>query len=425
MSEARDRFDVVIVGAGPAGIAAAVTLGEANRSVALVDEGAFAGGQIWRNRGGHTVAPEARRWLDRLAKCPTVTRIAQSRIAALLSPGTMLIENPSGARLLEYASLLIATGARERFIPFPGWTLPNVFGAGAIQALIKSGMPVKGKSVVVAGTGPLLLAVADLLRAKGAIVPAVIEQASASSVFRFGASLLREPAKLVQAIQLRGRAWRTRYLTSSHPLRVDPLGDRLRLTYSTRGTSRSIDCDLIGCGFNLIPNVELARSVGCEVNAAGEVVVGCNRQTTVPHIYAAGEVTGIGGVEKALIEGEVAARAIAGLETQSLQARLDRALRFARRLDTAFAIRADCHAITTPQTIICRCEDVPLEKVSRCLNARDAKLQTRCGMGPCQGRVCGPTVEHLFGVDPQRSRPPLIAASVGTLASLGQPKPKP
>lgn len=419
MSSGQNSFDAVIIGAGPAGIAAAVTIGEAGGSVALVDDNPHAGGQIWRNRGTDTAPPAARDWLRRLASCERIQRLQQTHVVACVAEGKLLVENPKGTQHLVYRSLVLATGARERFIPFPGWTLPGVFGAGALQALIKSGMEVGGKTVVVAGTGPLLLAVADLLRAKGAHIPLILEQASSASIYRFGFSLWRDPAKLVQAAGLKARNLRTRYATGCYPLRVAANGEYLLLTYFDKGRERQLQCDLIGCGFDLLPNTELPRAMGCDLNADGFVSVNEHRQTSQSGVYAVGEITGIGGVEKALVEGQIAGRSVMGRPRDGLGASLARAQRFAEWLKTAFAIRDEVYSITTPESIVCRCEDVTLDQILRCHDPRDAKLQTRCGMGPCQGRVCGPTLERRFGVAASRSRPPIVTSSVGALAQIG------
>src|SRR3954471_21408617 len=172
-----NRYDVVVVGAGPAGLAAARRASACGKRVAIVDDNPAPGGQIWR--GGKVAIPNAK-------------LICGARVVAAPAPGRLTLE---GHDDLEYSTLVVATGARELFLPFPGWTLPHVAGAGGLQALVKSGMPIAGKRVVVAGSGPLLLAVADYLRKRGAVIPLVAEQAE--SVTRFGLTLARHPRKLL------------------------------------------------------------------------------------------------------------------------------------------------------------------------------------------------------------------------------------
>ena len=136
--------------------------------------------------------------------------------------------------------MILATGARELFLPFPGWTLPNVMGAGGLQALVKSGLPIEGKSVVVAGSGPLLLAVAALLKKKGAVVRAIAEQAPMSRLVRFGLGLWSEPGKLFQAIGLRQEIGGVRYRAGCWP--VEAVGDEA----APLGQAHRRPVDLVG-----------------------------------------------------------------------------------------------------------------------------------------------------------------------------------
>ncbi len=410
--------DVLVVGAGPAGIAAAVTAAEAGRQVAVVDDGAFPGGQIWRNRGESPASRIARRWFARLAAEKSIVMFRQSRVVANPQERALLIETSTGSRLIRWSSLILATGARERFIPFPGWTLPGVIGAGGLQALVKQGLEVRGMRIVIAGTGPLLLAVADLLRSQGAIVPLILEQAPATRINRFARSLIRSPKKLATAIVLRSRLIRTRYATGSYPLRAASVDGRLRLDFRTPAGDEAIDCDYLGCGFHLIPNTELPQLLGCELTGDGFVRVDSSLRTTQPSIYAVGEQTGIAGVDKAIIEGCLAAGVIGGDPGSASQfaAEHQTAQAFARQLAEVFALRPELFQLASPGTILCRCEDVPLSAVQDCKSGRDAKLQTRCGMGPCQGRVCGPMLQRLFPTEPLTVRPPIHCTSVATLA---------
>ncbi|MBV9123942.1 MAG: NAD(P)/FAD-dependent oxidoreductase, partial [Planctomycetes bacterium] len=311
-------------------------------------------------------------------------------------------------------------GARELFLPFPGWTLPGVFGAGALQALVKQGLPVRGQRVVVAGTGPLLLAVAALLRSEGAVVPIIFEQARPAALRPFAWAVVRSPSKLLAGIVLRGRLLGVRYATDSYPVRVTSCPSGLHVEYRAGRRTEAIDCDYLACGFGLIPNTELPQLLGCRTTAEGFVQVDGRLATTVPHVYALGELTGIGGVDKALIEGCLAAHAAAGDEPAAARLACDHAAAqgFTRRLAAAFTLRPELRKLAQPDTIICRCEDVPLSAIEHSLSGRDAKLQTRCGMGPCQGRVCGPILQQLLGAEPPQIRPPLFPTAVGTLAAM-------
>ena len=418
MSSSPGDFDLLIVGAGPGGIAAAVTAVEGGQRVCLVDDGAFAGGQIWRNRGEKPRDSQASYWIERLsALADKITWHRQSRVVARPAQSTLLVETPSAPIALRFKSLILATGARELFLPFPGWTLPGVVGAGAMQALVKQGLSVRGKRIVVAGTGPLLLAVADMLRSKGAIVPIILEQAPSGRINRFAVSLISTPSKLLAGVALRARLLGTRYATDSYPTAVTRDAAGLIVQYRRAQAIRSIPCDYVACGFNLIPNNELPQLLGCQLKADGFVQVDRQLLTNVSNVYAIGELTGIGGVEKAIIEGCIAAYNAIGDEIAAARWASERtsAMRFVRSLAAAFALRPELSKLAAADTIVCRCEDVALSAVQGAMSGRDAKLQTRCGMGPCQGRVCGPILQHLLGSEPPQIRPPILPTSIGTL----------
>src|SRR5580658_6389924 len=216
------HFDIVVVGAGPAGIAAAVTAAEAGLSVGLVDDNPAPGGQIWRN--GVHLPQAAQRWLSRLHRS-SVVRLNGWRVFDSPEPHLLIAESihaaapdkGAGRAELHFGKLILATGARERFLPFPGWTLPNVMGAGALDAMVRGGLPIAGKRVVVAGTGPLLLAVAAHLAHRGAKIIALCEQASFAQLARFAMRLAFEPAKLWQGATYRLAAGSARLHTHCWP----------------------------------------------------------------------------------------------------------------------------------------------------------------------------------------------------------------
>jgi len=415
-----EPVDILIVGAGPAGMAAAVAASGSSRHVILIDDNAAAGGQVWRNFTAQNTRdyPGAKALADlntRLRNTNVEVRCA-TRVVGQPAANVLRVEDDQGAGDLAYRHLILATGARERFLPFPGWTLPGVMGAGGLQALVKSGLSIQGKRVVVAGSGPLLPAVAASLAKHSAHVLGIFEQAPLACLMRFALTLAAHPGKFLEGLRYRSATLAAPYRTSSWVTRAHGNHRLQSVTVSVNGAQRELACDYLACGFHLVPNLELSRLLGCTIDNI-YVRVDANQKSSVPHIYCAGELTGIGGLEKAFCEGEIAGLVCAGKSAAHLFDRRNRHARFARQLDTAFAMRRDLAQLADPDTLICRCEDVPRRAVETCHNWREAKLHTRCGMGPCQGRVCGPATELLFGWTNDSVRPPLTPARVRTLAN--------
>ena len=411
----RYQFDVLVVGGGPAGIAAACCAAEASPRVAIADDNPGLGGQIWRGEHASPSTREAAFWYQRLREL-RIEHLPGTRVFAQAGARTLLAETDTGVCELTFRSLILATGARERFLPFPGWTLPNVMGAGGLQALAKSGWSVRGHKVVVAGTGPLLLAVAAHLKQYGADVCLVAEQASWQQLRPFTLSLWRQPSKLKDALRLRRQLLGVPYLTACWPLAAEGK-DKLEGVTLRRGAKTwSVPCDYLACGFHLVPNTELAALLGCAL-ADGKVRVDDLQQTTVPGVFCAGEPTGIGGLELSLVEGRIAGYAAAGRQgsARALFANRNKMRRFAASLERAFALRPELKELARPETLVCRCEDVSLSRLREHSSWRAAKLLTRCGMGPCQGRVCGPALEFLLGWKPESVRPPVFPVRVESL----------
>jgi len=421
--------DVIIVGAGPAGIAAATAATRHGRSVLLLDDNPKVGGQIWRSgikaASQHADKREdARRdkVLNALASS-SATLLFDYRVFDAPAPRTLhaLRETEGGAEAvtLRYERLILATGARERFLPFPGWTLPGVFGAGGLQALVKGGYPVRGKRIAVAGSGPLLLAVAVHLSEQGAQITSITEQAPLAQLMPFVASLWSHPAKILQGIGYRSALRKTPYRTGCWPVSAlanEVTGSLESVRFTDGNKTWNEPCDLLACGFHLVPNTELASLLGCTLR--GDFVqVNDQQQTSVTNIYCAGEPTGIAGLDAALIQGEIAGLACAGQPTGFLLARNAAEKRFAKRLKSAFRLRPELRLLAAGDTIVCRCEDVTYEELAGRNEWTDAKLQTRCGMGPCQGRICGPATQTLFGWTPKSIRPPLFPVPVSALCS--------
>jgi NADPH-dependent 2,4-dienoyl-CoA reductase/sulfur reductase-like enzyme len=416
--------DVVVIGGGPAGIAATSVAAENGAHVTMIDEGSEPGGQIWRPSARSTQPRRARRWIARLdasgaeilrsTSVVDVERVGERFVVVAVSRGV-------GRELLA-TSVVLATGARERFLPFPGWTRPGVIGVGGAQALAKSGTSFRGRRVVIAGSGPLLLPVAANLSRSGAKVLLVAEQAPPANVVRFTAGLWSRPFTLAQAAALRAGFMTTPFATGTWV--VAARGDTvLREVTLTDGRSmRTLSCDVLCAAFGLVPNTEIARLLGCAVEL-GAVVVDETQLTSVANVYCCGEPTGIGGVDLALVEGQIAGLAAAARTVPAqLVSRRARQRRDATRLDRAFSLRREVFALADADTIVCRCEDVRLGSLDRQWGIRQAKLYTRAGMGPCQGRVCGAALECLMGWPADSVRVPTQPTPCGTLTGRSSPQ---
>ena len=402
---------ILVVGAGPAGIAAACAAAESAVPVTVLDDNLAPGGQIWR--------AEQNRWIERL-RASGARVFHQTRALAPLAGGRLLAEQDGDPIVFQCEKLILATGARELFLPFPGWTLPGVTGAGGLHALVQGGLPIAGKRVVVAGSGPLLLAVAAHLRRRGAMIEAIAEQAPLRRMARFAVELRRTPDKIVQALQLAFWLRGVARFTEAWPVAVD--GDRCvkSVTLWTRSGARRFECDYLACGFGLVPNIELAALAGCALRA-GFVAVDEWQQTSVRGILCAGEPTGIGGVDRSLVEGRIAGLVAAGQQgrAKKLFAARRRLHAFSAELARCFQLRDELRHLARPATIVCRCEDVTLEKAAQHDSPRGARLHARCGMGACQGRICGPALSFLLGwAGPSgQARPPVFPATMSSLAA--------
>lgn len=418
MASVKDlTFDVAVVGAGPAGIAAALAAANSGKAIGLIDDNPAAGGQIWRGAHNAPRHSAAHNWFERLGK--SAVQIVRGARVFHIANGQLLAESDESAFQITYGKLILATGARELFLPFPGWTLPNVMGAGGLQALVKSGLDIAGKRIVIAGTGPLLLAVAAYARKCGANIIGICEQTTRSRMARFGLQMMLVPGKAAEALRFAYDLRGIPHWTDCWP--VAAFGNRRleSLRISRQGHVSEIECDYLACGFHLIPNVELPRMCGCRLRQ-GFVEIDEYQQTSVPGTYCAGEPTRLGGLELALIEGEIAGYAATNSEDSAkhLFSHRARYQKVVRILKDAFPLRAELKNLAQPDTLVCRCEDVPQVRLREHGSWRAAKLHARCGMGPCQGRVCAPAAEFLFGWEIDSVRPPVFPVRCSSLAAF-------
>jgi thioredoxin reductase len=424
MTSPADQADVLVVGAGPAGLAAAATAAEAGASVALVDAGPGPGGQYWRDaerESGAALHHDRRRFLELLSRTRAGSVVVMSRhtVQTVAADGDgwmarcVLGSEPRAdgrAVTVRGRRLVLATGAYDRQLPFPGWDLPGVLAAGGVQALLKQHGVAAGHHAVVAGTGPFLLPVADGLLRSGVPVAAIVEASSPTGFARHPRAVLGARTKLGEATGYLTRLTRTRTPYRRRSIVVRAIGtDRIEAVEVARldragrrvpGATSTVACDLLAVGWGFTPQLELHLQLGCATVRGddGSLVVEVDEdgRTSVPRVWAAGESTGIGGAELAVAEGEIAGRSAAGVEVPDRLHRQRTALRrFAAALHAVHPVPAALLDGLPDDTVLCRCEEVPAGAVRDAVrewgatDARTVKLLTRTGMGWCQGRVCG------------------------------------
>jgi thioredoxin reductase/bacterioferritin-associated ferredoxin len=428
----RIRTEVAVVGAGPGGMAAALAAADAGCRVTLIDSAPRAGGQIYRQSqqpgDAGADAPAASRLpgrLGRVTEHPGITLAAGVSVwhAEQAGPGFRL-HCTGNAEMVEAQVVVLATGASELVVPFPGWTLPGVVTAGAAQAMLKAQRTLVGRRVLVAGTGPLLLPVAAGLARGGARVAALCEAAGAGRALARLPAMTRHPGKLAEAAGYgaalaRGRipvrsGWALTACRGRERVE-EALVSRVGPGWEARGPARVLAVDAVAVSHGLVPLLDLSRALGCrdEQQAgypAAAVVVGTAQETSAPGVFACGEVTGVGGAAQAEPEGTVAgaaaARHLGRLDEAGFRARTADAARrarhardFAALLRRLYPLAGGWLARLQPDTVICRCEDVTWSEVAGAVAAgandvRSVKGLTRCGMGYCQARVCGPVAQY-------------------------------
>lgn len=490
-------FDVAVVGAGPAGLAAAVHACDAGLRVVLIDAGRQPGGQFWRHRdevphanqsdgsaegAGHHDWKRFAGLRTRLYRHENAGRLAYLRGTQLwlveapspsgsrrlqLSPTVDVVPVPGGdggtgtdvgwgsgvPEHVEAEHVILCPGGYDRQLPVPGWDLPGVMAAGGVQALVKGSSTVPGRVGVVAGTGPFLLPVATALAAAGVKVAAVCEANAPTGWLRHAAGAVRAPEKALEGIEYATLLARHRVpyrvrtaVTEIHGTDHVEAVTMSRLNVDglvVSGSGRRVACDFVALGWGFTPSLELVLAVGAEtsVDVDGSLVAVVDQQlrSSVPGVSVAGEATGIGGAAMAVVEGELASLAVAvelearkeaGRNIAVLQQRIARLQRKRSRL-RAFAVAMHganpvplrWHRWLTPETVVCRCEEVSYGELCRAheeLGAQDArslKSFARPGMGWCQGRVCGFATAHIAADFAGRNG---IAETAGDLRAMSK-----
>lgn len=459
---AAERFEVAIAGGGPAGIACAAVLSQAGIPALLIDEHPRLGGPALRDAAGgfSPLAPAWARAVRAIRSLKKEALTVRPRTGLIgIEPGLRLLLAPEegGLREIECRRLVIATGARERFLPFPGWTLPGVMATGAVQILLKQGV-LPAADFVVGGAGPFLLAVAaDIIR-QGGRVRALANESRLAHLLPPPRLLAGQGVKILDGLF---RTWRVLVSGARIALGTRLLeargAERLQAVVTARvdrsgrvlpGSERVVPAAMLAIGFGFTANIEPAQLAGCPLffeEALGGWLVQTDEslRTGVEGIYAAGEVTGVGGAEKSLLEGRLAGLAILEemghldaarrAEITRLKRKRKALLSFGRWFNrpscVAAAYRMNWVASLPDELTICRCEEVRLGDIRRALAAgcrtpAGIKKATRCGMGVCQGSTCKGILHEVVaalsggparGVPPPSVRAPLRPVELGLL----------
>jgi octopine oxidase subunit A len=458
MSDAalRDHYDVAVIGAGPAGMAAASLCARHGLDTVIFDEQSAPGGQIYRAITGTPVKDKRvlgdDYWsggkLARELLASGAQYVPNATVWSLTPELEIGVSVGGGSKLLAARRVIVATGALERPFPIPGWTLPGVMTAGAAQTLLKtSGMVADGR-VVLAGTGPLLWLLAWQYLNAGVTVEAILDTTPGENRARARRHLLEFlfSPYLVKGLKLLNALRRkVKVVRDVVDLRAEG-DDRVRSvawrTADGRESSLPVDTLLLHQG--VVPNVNLAMAAGVEhrwddVQLCWSPLLDHNGETNLPGISIAGDGAGIGGGQAAAWRGVIIAMAAVralrpGTEIPAQKlayTALHRLMRGRRFLDRLYR-PAKAFRVPRGDTIVCRCEEVSAQQIVDtvklgCPGPNQMKSFLRCGMGPCQGRLCGLTVTELMadarGVSPQRIgyyrlRPPVKPITVAELASL-------
>jgi thioredoxin reductase/bacterioferritin-associated ferredoxin len=433
--------DVIILGAGPAGASAAIETARLGLRTVVVDEQDSAGGQVWRAPSSrHTRPDDGDRLRDALHTSGADCRFGR-RVWLAARGFTVSALGPDGAETYQAPALIVATGAHERHVPVPGWTLPGVVGLAAATILLKSQRVLPGQRVAVAGVGPLLwLVAADILRAGGQVAAVIDANRWGDWLAQIGAMLSRPD------LATRGLGWIARLLAARVPIlsghvlrRIDGVdavtGVVAAPVQASGGPDQSLACDAVCYGFGLQSSTEAVRLLGARQvhRADGWVPVTTAEQaTTVPGLYACGDAAGVAGAAAAPLRGQIAAIAVAReqghvpadqavLRLAGLQAQLRRAQRFGVAMDALATPPAGLVVAISPDTIVCRCERLSRAELDTAIDqgavtVNDLKAATRCGMGPCGGRMCEYAAAELIAARTGRTpeeigqgtaRPPL------------------
>ena len=451
------QFEAMVVGAGPAGMAAALELSRHAVNTAIVDDAEAPGGQVYRPLPAAFKEASPKRMTPRqrtgqrliqafLQPNANLTIFSQSSVWGAFEPYRLNVLHNDQIFELAYQKLIICEGANERVIPFPGWTLPGVMSIGGMQKLLCHQRLIPGKRILLAGSGPLLIAAAAELIRSGAHMTGVLETAKLLETMPLISEMFRQEGVLEESIVHVIPLLKKRKLFQQRSCIVEAHGtDRVeaaticQLDHDWRpiaASKRIVKTDAVGIGFGFKPGARLSRLCGCKHHFDSEKggfvpIVDAYQAAGQADIYVAGDAAGIGGATMAEIQGGIAGLHAAyslgrisknrfGPLIQPLLKSRERAAQYAGKLAQIYRPRDAIYQTIIPETVICRCEGVTAGEIwvqmGKGLLDLTSLKPARLGMGPCQGRGCESIAAELLrleGVDPHMIeplglRPPLM-----------------
>ena len=443
----RREVPLVIIGGGPGGLSAAIAAATAGAKVLVIDENLQPGGQIYRQLPETFQAREPGRlgadYVDGRSLLKEVQNLSDgitiwndALVWSVFESNQLAVARGNELVLLDANAIVVATGAYERPVPVPGWTLPGVMTAGGAQVLLKSQRIRPGQRALLAGAGPLQLVVANQMLDAGMEVVAVAESNTTAGAWRFLPDLMHQPGLMIQGLRYLYRLKRAGVqILQSHVLQGIQGTQEVEQAFLGKVDSRGrpiagevkrFEVDTVCIGYGLIPTTWVTSMLGCR-HVYAPMLGGWvpqfdeNMQTDQPGVFVAGDGAGIAGVLVAKMEGTLAglyAAAHAGIISEDKAAQTARGVRkklaamgkFRRAIDRMYRIYPDLYGNVTDDTIICRCEGITAGEIRKAvrqgtMNLNDIKKRTRSGMGYCQGTHCLPTITAMlareFGARPE------------------------
>jgi len=470
MNKQKSKYDIVIVGSGFSGIVAAGVLAEYNLNILMVDENIHLGGQLLRKipekLGDYShyhpdhIKKIGFRFLENV-KRQKITILNRTCVVGIYPKNRLMLESDH-KEISEVTGdiLLFATGARERFIPFKGWTLPGIYSTGMVQVLIKSSGVLPAKEILVGGSGLFLFSVGYELLKNGGKILAILEQTGMIDKIQMLPLLFHQFSKFAEGGKFLAKIYFSGVPVKYRRKIIEARGNKTLEEVVTgkvdangkliQGTEKIIKTGAMAIGYGFVPNIEGPQLAGCQLNYAKDlggwiVSVNDGLETSIENILAAGEITGVGGALKSINEGYIAANTIlmklGKIDDTDYQRKLKKLnkerihhLKFAHYFNSLYQVSESGLMDIPDDTVVCRCEDITIGDIKKGIangytDPLALKSGMRVSMGNCQGRTCGPMVYDLLhlltesspeAIGTFKARPPLKPISIEALANFNQ-----